>query len=74
MNNENLDFLDILTIFSFVIGLQAYEIAKMNLVENRSQTNDTQQILKELEYHLAQQDEILENQNKILYKLNGGDK
>lgn len=72
--NENLDMLDILTIISFIVGLQSYEIARMNLVENREQTTDTQQILNELNYHLAQQDEILEKQNKILYKLNGGNK
>ena len=57
---------------SFIIGLQAFELAQKNLVENRDQTKDTHQILKELDYHLKQQDEILENQNKILYKLNGG--
>lgn len=66
------DFLDIITILSFTIGLEAFELAQKNLVENRDQTNDTHKILKELDYHLKQQDEILENQNKILYKLNGG--
>ena len=66
------DFLDIITIMSFMIGLEAFELAQKNLVENREQTNDTHEILRELDYHLKQQDEILENQNKILYKLNGG--
>lgn len=70
--NKEYDFLDILTIMSFIISLQSLELANKNLTENRQQTDDTQKILKELEYHLAQQDEILENQNKILYKLNGG--
>lgn len=71
MDNKQFDYLDIITIMSFAIGLQAFELAQKNLVENREQTDDTHQILKELDYHLKQQDEILENQNKILYKLNG---
>ena len=71
MDNKQFDYLDLISIMSFVIGLQAFELGQKNLVENRQQSDDTQKILKELEYHLAQQDEILENQNKILYKLNG---
>lgn len=66
------DFLDIITILSFMIGLEAFELAQKNLIENRDQTENTHEILKELDYHLKKQDEILENQNKILYKLNGG--
>ena len=71
MDNKQFDYLDLISIMSFIIGLQAFELAQKNLVENRDQTKDTHQILKELDYHLKQQDEILENQNKILYKLNG---
>lgn len=71
MDNKQFNYLDIITIMSFAIGLEALELAKKNLTENREQTMDTQKILKELDYHLKQQDEILENQNKILYKLNG---
>lgn len=71
MDNKQFDYLDLISIMSFIIGLQAFELGQKNLVENRQQSDDTQKILKELEYHLAQQDEILENQNKILYKLNG---
>lgn len=63
--NKEFDFLDIITILSYLL-------ATKNLEENRFQTNDTHKVLQELEYHLKQQDEILENQNKILYKLNGG--
>ena len=74
MNNENVDVLDILTILSFIIGLRSYELASANLKENRQQTDDTQQILFEMQEHLKQQDEILETQNKILYKLNGKEK
>ena len=69
--NKEFDYLDLISIMSFFIGLQAFELGQKNLVENRQQTEDTQKILKELDYHLKQQDEILENQNKILYKLNG---
>ena len=74
MNNKEFDYLDLISIMSFVIGLQSYELASMNLHENRQQTEDTQKILQELDHHLKQQDEILENQNEILYKLNGGNK
>ena len=63
MDNKQFDYLDLITILSFAIGLEALEIAKKNLEENRQQTDDTQKILKELEYHLAQQDEILEKQS-----------
>ncbi len=72
MDNKQFDYLDLISIMSFVIGLQAFELGQKNLVENRQQTEDTQKILNELNLHLKQQDEILENQNKILYKLNGG--
>ena len=71
MNNENLDILDLITIISFVVGLQAYELAGKNLTENRQQTEDTQKILNDLQEHLRQQDEILANQDEILLKLNG---
>lgn len=71
MDNKQFNFLDIITILSFAIGLEALELAKNNLIENRQQTEDTQKILKELQEHLDQQDEILVNQDKILYKLNG---
>lgn len=72
--NKEFDILDLITIVSFIIGLQSYELASANLSENRQQTDDTQQILFEMQEHLKQQDEILENQNKILYKLNGKEK
>ena len=74
MDNKQFDYLDILTIMSFAIGLEALELAKSNLQENRDQTSNTHKILKELQDHLNQQDEILANQDKILYKLNGREK
>ena len=35
---------------------------------------DEHKILEDLQEHLKQQDDILEKQNEILYKLNGGRK
>lgn len=68
---ENLDVLDFLTIISFIVSLQSLELANKNLTENRQQTEDTQKILKQMQDHLDQQDEILANQDEILLKLNG---
>lgn len=72
MDNKEFNYLDLLSIMSFAIGLEALELAKKNLVENRQQTEDTHKILFDLQHHLNQQDEILANQDKILLKLNGG--
>lgn len=60
MNNDNqLSFLDILTILSFVIGLYAIKIGLENLEENRLQTEDTKEVLYKLEEHLKSQDKLL---------------
>ena len=69
MDKENLDILDILTILSFVIGLQSYQIAIKNLKENEDQTDDIRKILYEVNEHLNHQDMILKNQDEILYEL-----
>lgn len=61
--NKELSFLDILTILSFVVGLYALELAKQNLVENRSQSKDSEEILYQLEGHLKNQDEHLHAQD-----------
>ena len=74
MNNKQFDYLDLIQILSLIIGVQSYELAQRNLIENREQTKDTQEILNQLEYHLKQQDDILKNQDKILFKLNGKEK
>lgn len=71
MDNKEFDILDVISIMSFIIGLQSLEIAQKNLVENRQQTEDTKNILNHLQEHLQEQDRILENQDKILHKLNG---
>ena len=75
MNNyEQLSFLDIITIVSFMIGLWALELAFQNLQENRLQSKDSEEILHQLEYHLRSQDKLfddlsnhLEKQDKVLF-------
>lgn len=69
MNNDNqLSFLDILTILSFIIGLWALELAKQNLVENRIQSKDSEEILYQLEHHLLSQDNLFEDLSNHLAK------
>ena len=67
--NRQLDFLDIITILSFVVGVYALEIAFQNLAENEYQNNDLKEILHYLDVHLESQDEHLANQDKILENL-----
>ena len=62
MNNQ-LSFLDILTILSFIVGLYALELAMQNLDENRLQSKDSEEILHQLEDHLKAQDEHLHAQD-----------
>lgn len=66
MNNNNLSFLDILTILSFVVGLYALNLAMQNLDENRLQSKDSEEILHQLEEHLKNQDEHLHAQDEHL--------
>ena len=63
MNNNNLSFLDILTILSFIVGLYALELAMQNLYENRLQSKDSEEILHQLDFHLKAQDEHLHAQD-----------
>lgn len=63
MNNNNLSFLDILTILSFVVGVYALELAMQNLEENRLQSKDSEEILHQLEVHLKMQDVHLHAQD-----------
>lgn len=67
--NKQLDFLDIITILSFVVGVYALEIALQNLKENEDQNNELKEILHYLDVHLESQDEHLANQDKILKNL-----
>lgn len=78
-NNNQFSFLDLITILSFVIGIYALELAEKNLVENRLQSKDNEEILHQLEHHLRSQDDLfddlsshLEKQDKVLF--NGKEK
>ena len=61
--NNNLSFLDLLTILAFVVGLYSLDLAKKNLIENRIQSKDSEEILHQLEIHLKSQDEHLHAQD-----------
>ena len=67
-NNNQFNFLDLLTILSFVIGLLALELAKQNLAENRVQSKDSEEILYQLEFHLKHQDDLFEDLSNHLEK------
>lgn len=67
-NNNNLSFLDILTILSFMIGLWALELAMQNLEENRLQSKDSKEILHQLEHHLRSQDNLFDDLSNHLAK------
>lgn len=66
---NNLNFLDILTILSFCVGIYALEIALLNLKENEEQSRNQEDLLKYLEQHLSSQDEHLKQQDEILNNL-----
>lgn len=59
MNNRQLEYLDLITILSFSIGLE-------NLQENRQQSENQEQIIKAIEEHLKKQDEQYEKIIKLL--------
>ena len=63
---NNLGFLDIMTILSFVIGLYALQIALKNLDENRDQNGELKSVLGYLDNQLHSQDEHLASQDRIL--------
>ena len=65
MNNK-LNFLDLITLVSFGIGLYALYVALENLEENREQNLDLKEILHYLEVHLQGQDNHLHEQDKHL--------
>ena len=69
MINNNLSFLDKITIISFLVGVYALYIALENLDENRDQNDELKQILHYLEVHLQDQDEHLASQDRILENL-----
>ena len=59
MNNNQFNFLDFLTLVSFIVGFYALLIAIENLDENRIQTEDTKEVLYKLDNHLHEQDKLL---------------
>ena len=71
MNNK-LNFLDLITLISFGVGLYALYIALENLEENREQNDELKQILHYLEVHLQDQDNHLASQDRILENITKG--
>lgn len=71
--NRQLNFLDVITILSFVVGVYALEIALKNLDENREQNEELKNILNYLDTHLQSQDEHLASQDRILENLTRGE-
>lgn len=71
MNNK-INFLDLITLVSFGVGVYALYVALENLKENREQNVDLKEILGYLEGHLQDQDNHLINQDKILKNLTKG--
>lgn len=78
MNNK-LNFLDLITLIAFGVGIYSLYIALENLQENRGQNDELKQILHYLEIHLQdqdnhlhEQDKHLANQDKILENLTKG--
>lgn len=63
MNNRQFNFLDLITIISFMVGLYALMLGVENLEENRLQSIDSKKILYQLDNHLSKQDEILGKDN-----------
>lgn len=70
---KQLNFLDLITIISFGVGLYALDIALTNLNENRKQENDLKQILHYLEVHLQDQDNHLLKQDELITNLMKGE-
>ena len=70
---KQLNFLDLITIISFGVGLYALNIALINLNENRKQENDLKQILHYLEVHLQDQDNHLLKQDELITNLMKGE-
>lgn len=70
--NNNLSFLDWITILSFGVGLYALDIALVNLEMNNEQNEELKDILHYLEKHLQDQDNHLASQDRILENLTKG--
>lgn len=59
MNEKQFDILDIISFMSFIIGIE-------NLQENRIQSKNQEETIKNLEIHLKSQDKLLEDLSKHL--------
>ena len=70
--NNNLTFLDWITLLSFLIGLYALDISLANLDINDKQNEELKEILHYLDKHLKDQDEHLASQDRILENLTKG--
>lgn len=71
MNNK-LNFLDLITLVAFGVGLYSLYIALANLQENREQNDELKNILNYLDTHLQNQDEHLAIQDRILENITKG--
>ena len=70
--NDKLNFLDLITLIAFGVGVYSLYIALENLQENRKQNDELKQILHYLEVHLQDQDEHLASQDRILENITKG--
>ena len=65
---NDFNIIDALSIVALVIGIYSLFLAIENLNENRLQTEDTKQILHQLNVHLAEQDKHLAMQDELLLR------
>lgn len=66
---SNFEFLDLITIISFLVGLYALNLGVKNLEENREQSKSQQELLNYLEEHLKNQDDHLQKQDELMINL-----
>ena len=72
MINNKLNFLDLITLIAFGVGIYSLYVALENLGENRDQNDELKQILSYLEGHLQDQDNHLASQDRILENITKG--
>lgn len=70
--DNNMTFLDFITVLSFGIGLYALDLAIANLDMNDKQNEELKEILHYLDKHLKDQDNHLASQDRILENLTKG--
>ena len=69
---NKLNFLDLITLVAFGVGVYSLYIALENLEENREQNDELKQILGYLDGHLQDQDNHLASQDRILENITKG--